>query len=129
MHQITAYGGNKGPVPFAQALPQSPGWIPVVSNNQQERTFNDFLAIANVSTLEEARQLSTEQLIRANAIQVGGATYGQFVYGPTVDGDFVPELPGVALLHGQYPKDLKIMVGHNAQEVSSDQSEILRVTH
>lgn len=117
MHQITAYGGNKGPVPFAQALPQSPGWIPIVSNQQQEQTFNDFLSFANVTSLAEARELSTEQVILANAQQIGGAPFGQFVYGPTVDGDFVPTLPGVALLHGQYPKDLKVMVGHNAQEV------------
>lgn len=117
MHQITAYGGQNGPVPFAQALPQSPGFIPIVSNQQQEQTFRDFLAIANVSNLAEARELSSEQVILANAQQIGASTYGQFVYGPTIDGDFVTTLPGVALLHGQYPKDLKIMVGHNAQEV------------
>lgn len=119
MHQITAYGGKKGPVPFAQALPQSPGWLPVVSNQQQEQVFKGFLDYANVSSLAEARELSSEQVIVANALQVAGAPYGSFVYGPTVDGDFVPTLPGVALLHGQYPKDLKIMVGHNADEVCS----------
>lgn len=117
MHQITAYGGQNGPVPFAQALPQSPGFIPLVSNQQQEQTFREFLTFANVSNLAEARELPSEQVILANAQQVAASNYGQFVYGPTVDGDFVTTLPGVALLHGQYPKGLKIMVGHNAQEV------------
>lgn len=120
MHQITAYGGNNGPVPFAQAVPQSPGFAPIVSNQQQEQTFSDFLTLLNVSTIAEARELSYTALLTANTIQVGLAPYGSFVYGPTVDGDFAPALPGELLLHGQYPKDLKIMVGHNADEVRND---------
>lgn len=119
MHQITAYGGNNGSVPFAQAVPQSPGFIPLVSNQQQEQVLNDFLGLANVSTVEEARQLSFAQLVIANTIQVGLAPYGNFIYGPTVDGAFAPATPGELLLHGNFAKDVKVMVGHNAQEVST----------
>ncbi len=119
MHQITAYGGNNGPVPFSQAVPQSPGFIPLVSNQQQEQVLNDFLELANVSTVEEARDLSFAQLVIANTIQVGLAPYGNFIYGPTVDGDFAPATPGESLLHGNFAKDVKVMVGHNAQEVST----------
>jgi carboxylesterase type B len=118
MHQITAYGNQDGPPPFAQALPQSPGFLPYVSNQQQEQIFEDFLSLLNVKTIEEARQKPFSALLKANAQQVGASAYGQFTYGPTVDGKFVPALPGELLLHGQYPKDLKIMVGHNADEVS-----------
>ena len=64
-----------------------------------------------------SRCMPYSALVQANAQQVGAAVYGQFVYGPTVDGDFVPALPGELLLHGQYPKNLKVMVGHNADEV------------
>jgi len=118
MHQITAYGGNKGPAPFQQAIPQSPGFIPVVSNQQQEQTLNTYLSLLNVSTIEQARQLPFSALQTANAIQVAQSPYGQFSYGPTVDGDFVPELPGLLLLHGQFDRNVKVMVGHNADEVS-----------
>ena len=118
-HQITAYGGAKGPVPFQQAVPQSPGFFPIVSNIQQENTFNAYLGLLNVTTIEQARQLPYSALQLANIIQVGGSAYGQFTYGPTVDGDFVPALPGELLLHGQYDKSLRVMVGHNADEVSS----------
>lgn len=117
MHQITAYGGKKGPVPFQQAIPQSPGFAPYVSNNQQEGIFQDFLSTLGVSSIAEARQSSTADLIRANAVQIGGAPYGQFVYGPTVDNDFAPALPGELMLNGEYAKNLKVMVGHNADEV------------
>ncbi|KAL2005592.1 hypothetical protein VTN00DRAFT_10085 [Thermoascus crustaceus] len=39
-HQLTAYGGQKGPAPFKQAILQSPGWIPV-DENQQETACKD----------------------------------------------------------------------------------------
>src|SRR5438034_4691555 len=37
VHQITAYGGLEGKVPFAQAVPQSPGWWPSGGNFDQEQ--------------------------------------------------------------------------------------------
>ncbi|KAI5249165.1 carboxylesterase family protein-like protein [Aureobasidium subglaciale] len=116
MHQITAYGGLKGPAPFAGAVPQSPGFFPVVSPAAQEGVYNDFLALLNVSSLAEARQLPSSAIIAANAKQVAGAPYGQFVYGPTVDGDFVPALPGQLLARGQFDKDVSMMTGHNTNE-------------
>ena len=117
MHQITAHGGRHR-APFKQALAQSPGFFPVVSNLQQERTFNDFLAYANVTSVEDARKLPSSSLLEANLQQVGASPYGQYTYGPTVDGDFVPALPGLLLSRGEFAKDLNIMVGHNADEVS-----------
>lgn len=117
MHQITAYGGNAGPSPFQQAILQSPGWVPVTGNMQQEQTLQQFLGILNVSTIEEARQMPTEKLIAANAYQVATqATFGTFVYGPVVDGSFVPAMPGQLLLEGNFDRNLNVMVGHNADE-------------
>ncbi|KAI4731725.1 carboxylesterase family protein-like protein [Aureobasidium sp. EXF-10728] len=116
MHQITAFGGLKGPAPFAGAVPQSPGFFPVVSPSTEEGVFNDFLALLNVSSLAEARKLPSSAIIAANAKQVGTAPYGQFVYGPSVDGDFVPALPGQLLARGQYDKNVSVMTGHNADE-------------
>ncbi|RMY65726.1 hypothetical protein D0863_08922 [Hortaea werneckii] len=116
MHQITAYGGKNGPAPFQQAIPQSPGWQPIVSNQVEERQFSTFLDLLNVSTLDQARQLPSSALQEANMKQVGNAEYGTFVYGPTVDGNFVPHLPGELLLHGQFDKSVRVMVGHNSNE-------------
>ncbi|KAI9666250.1 MAG: hypothetical protein M1821_004185 [Bathelium mastoideum] len=116
MHQITAYGGLKGRVPFQQAIPQSPGFFPIYSENQQEQTLNDFLSYLNVSTIQEARQLPSSALIQANALQIGNSSYGMFTYGPAVDGDFVPALAGLLLLHGQFDKSVRVMPGHNTDE-------------
>lgn len=38
--------------------------------------------------------------------------------GPVVDGTYVPELPGQLLLKGAYHKEVKVMVGHNSNEVT-----------
>lgn len=116
MHQITAFGGLKGPAPFQQAILQSPAFQNVASNLQQETTFDAFLSLLNVSTLEEARQLPSSALIKANVIQVANSSYGEYTFGPVVDGLFAPAIPGKLLLQGSYDHNLTLMLGHNADE-------------
>ncbi|KAH7417834.1 carboxylesterase family protein-like protein [Cadophora sp. MPI-SDFR-AT-0126] len=117
MHQITAYGGRKGKVPFQQAIPQSPGWWPTQSNVQTENTYQTFLRLTNTSSLAELHALPSDTLIRANAQQiVHESPYGQFTYGPVVDGNFVPLQPGQLLAQGKFDKDVRVMAGHNAAE-------------
>lgn len=133
MHQITAYGGGEGPAPFQQAVLQSPAFLPSVSKESEEETFEDFLSLLGVQSIAEARRLPSSTLQKANTAQVFNAPYGLFVYGPTVDDCFVPDLPGVLLLEGRFSNDLKIMLGHNAEEVSrktlmGDTSESLGLT-
>ena len=79
LHQITAYGGVKAP--FQQAILQSPAFIPKPLINQTETAFEEFLAAANVSTLEEARTLDTSVLQLANKITQAKAFYGTFTFG------------------------------------------------
>ena len=116
MHQITAFGGLKGPAPFQQAVLQSPGFQNIASNLQEEQIFDNFLSLLNVSTIEEARQLPSSALITANIIQVAKSPYGSFTFGPVVDGLFAPAIPGKLLLQGSYDHDLTLMLGHNADE-------------
>ncbi|KAF2033354.1 alpha/beta-hydrolase [Setomelanomma holmii] len=117
MHQITAYGGSQGPVPFQQAVPQSPGWTPQQSNVQQENIYQNLLRLTNSTSLADLRALSSDALIRANAQQVAyDSAYGEFTYGPVVDGSFVPQQPGQLLAQGRFDKSLRVMVGHNANE-------------
>ena len=116
MHQITAYGKN-GPAPFEQAIIQSPGFFPVVSNHEQEHIFNDYLSLLQVDSIDDARRLSFLELQRANVQQVEASPYGLYTFGPVVDGNFVPALPGELLLHGQFAENVSVMVAHNENEV------------
>jgi acetylcholinesterase len=117
MHQMTAYGGSKGKAPFQQAVPQSPGWAPVQSNVQTENTYQKFLKLTNSKSLADLRALSSDAIIRASAQQViYDSAYGQYTYGPVVDGNFVPLQPGQLLAQGRFDKDVRVMVGHNANE-------------
>ncbi|KAH0842510.1 hypothetical protein AYO21_06686 [Fonsecaea monophora] len=115
VHQITAFGGLKE-VPFQQAISQSPGYLPTPSYFVQENATQSFLALLNVSTIEEARQASSEAVIKANALQVGASQYGGFTYGPVVDGVFVPALPGTLLNAGTFAKNVSVMVSHTLSE-------------
>ena len=115
MHQVTAFGGQM-PVRFQRAIPQSPAFIPATSNWVQEAVFKEFLGMLNVSTLQEARDLPPGDLIAANYQQITSAPYGTYVYGPVVDGHFVPGLPGNLLAQGFFARDVQIMAGHNSDE-------------
>ncbi|KAJ9606204.1 hypothetical protein H2200_009165 [Cladophialophora chaetospira] len=115
VHQITAYGGQRG-VPFQQAIPQSPGYLPISSYYVQENTTQNFLSLLNVSTIEEARKLPSTAVMIANAQQVAASSYGGFTYGPVVDGIFVPALPGTLLNAGQFAKNVSVMVSHMLSE-------------
>lgn len=96
---------------------QSPGFAPVTSNYQQEQIFNRFLALLNVSSIQQARQLPSSALIAANLYQVElDSPYGTFTYGPVVDGDFAPALPGQLMLAGKFDKTINVMTGHNTDE-------------
>ncbi|KFX96250.1 hypothetical protein V490_03445 [Pseudogymnoascus sp. VKM F-3557] len=117
MHQLTAYGGRKGKVPFHQAIVQSPGYQPMPSAKGQEAVFQKFLGVANVKNLDEARSLSAYDLQFANYKLIGESfPYGTFTFNPALDGDFVPALPGTLLREGKFDKSVNVMAGHNIQE-------------
>ena len=70
-----------------------------------------------MSSLAEARKLPASALINANLYQTATqAKYGDFLYGPVVDGSFVPQLPGLLFLEGKYAKDVQVMVSQVADE-------------
>ncbi|KAB8336748.1 hypothetical protein FH972_021057 [Carpinus fangiana] len=114
-HQLTAFGGRK-PVPFQQAIIQSPAWQVITSKHAMDRTFKDFLRYAGASNLDELRTLPESTLIRANVAQIWHATYGSAVYSPTAGDEFVPEIPGKLLAEGRIARNVRIMVGHNSNE-------------
>jgi carboxylesterase type B len=82
----------------------------------QENNTQDFLALLNVTSIEQARQLPSTAVILANAQQVGASAYGEFTYGPVVDGIFVPQLPSILFNAGQFVKNITVMDSHTLSE-------------
>lgn len=121
LHQITASENlmeDTGHHLFKRAVLQSPAFFPVADNVQPDDAYLNFLAAAGVDTLQDLRAFSEDNatLIDANRIIIQQAPYGQFVYGPVVDGWVVTDLPGRLLRDGHFDSDVQVMVGYNSNE-------------
>ena len=81
VHQITAFGGERGRAPFQQAIMQSPGFTPPTGNFEQEQNFQTLLRLLNVSSLEEARGVPSAALQVANEYQIRNSRSGSWTYG------------------------------------------------
>lgn len=66
----------------------------------QEQRIQDLLRFENVSSLEEARDLRTDQLMDANDAQIFASPYGIYGFGPSVDRDCFTHDPKMALIQG-----------------------------
>ncbi|KAI9681318.1 MAG: hypothetical protein M1817_002601 [Caeruleum heppii] len=111
----TAYGGTKEQNLFKRGIPQSP-YIVNITKAQQKQTKDSFLAKLNVTTVAEAKKLSTEALQKANTEVIAPSAYGEYTFGPTIDGDLVPELPSKLYLEGRFNRDISMMSGYNSDE-------------
>ncbi|KAH8427431.1 uncharacterized protein LDX57_005145 [Aspergillus melleus] len=101
---------------FQRAIIQSPFAIDIPAS-QQKSTLQEVLEQGNISSLEQLKSLSTEELQTVNALVVGNAKpYGTFVFGPVIDAPSFPGYPPVLLKNGQYNKDVSITAGHNSNE-------------
>lgn len=124
MHQITSYGGRKPRAPFRQAILQSSGVLPVVTRTGQEATFQNTLKHASlvagrqIISLQQLRKLTFEQLHAVNYLTVARSPYGMFTFGPSIDKQIVPMLPGQLLRSGSLDKSLRVMTSHTQNEGS-----------
>ncbi|KAI0394859.1 carboxylesterase family protein [Xylariaceae sp. FL0594] len=107
--QMTAYGtGQKAP--FKQAITQSGGWEPAtVDVPLQNQIFDEYLSLLNVTSLKEARKLSSKEVIDANQVILLKSTYGTAYFGPVPDGKFVPDDPKRLLRDGKVDKSVKLL--------------------
>ena len=122
LHQITAYGGSE-PVPFQQAILQSPGFQPNANPGFQEQLIDYALTNASaltnktVETVDDLRSLSFDEITLLNSVIVGRSPYGTYTFGPVVDGSLVPELPGTLIGQGRFATSLKgLLMGTNFNE-------------
>ena len=115
MHHITAWGGGDGyhSRPSMQgAIIQSPGFFPQPNDTRNDEMYTTFLELTNATNLEALFTLDTKVLQDANAKMVHESMYGYFNFGPTIDGNYVPDLPGKILAQGNLPTIPAMLLGH-----------------
>ncbi|KAL8662681.1 MAG: hypothetical protein Q9202_004465, partial [Teloschistes flavicans] len=113
MFHAIAYGASRGPENklFHQVIAQSPG--PIVGNAaSQRRAAEAFLSNAGAASVAEARTLPSERLVQANRRTEAAMPF----FGPSVDGELVPDLPSRLFTQGRYVKGLRVMAAHNSDE-------------
>ncbi len=115
LHHITSNGGEGTP-PFQQAIMQSPAFFPQADRAKMEMVYQAFLDAAGARDLAELRGKPTELLMEINANMTYRSPYGQFAFGPVVDGSYVPDLPGRLLMQGKFHQEIKVMAGYNRRE-------------
>ncbi|RYO96284.1 hypothetical protein DL764_007499 [Monosporascus ibericus] len=115
IHHIAAYGGT-AENDFQKAFAEAPAVLDSDNNAILDKAFADFLGFAGVSSLSEARNLPSQQVINANAAQVAGAGYGSFIFGPAIDGSLVTRDPKTILDSDLVNTSLSVLVGHNTNE-------------
>ncbi|KAL9011347.1 MAG: hypothetical protein Q9173_003798 [Seirophora scorigena] len=97
---------------FQRAILQSPFFFPDPGRQRNGEVAKQFLKLSEVDTLSDARALQAEILRTSNYQIVLNAPYGQFAFGPTVDGNdggYVKQTPIAALAAGRFRKPMPAM--------------------
>ena len=103
-------------MPFSQAILQSPAVVP--SGKQPSSTYQDFLAVLNVTSLQEARNLSSGAIIAANAQYIGSQPLNAYGFFPVQDGTFMPDIPYRAIQDHAFDTSVRVLTAHNSLEGS-----------
>lgn len=122
MHHITAWG-SEDPPPFQRAILQSPGFMPIAGEGQQEKIYDLVISQAqslisdNITSIADLKSIDFKTLAALNKVIVAQSSpHGTFTFGPVVDGKYVPKLPGTLISEGRYAKTLSVMTAHNSNE-------------
>ena len=121
MHHITANGGELK-APFNQAIVQSPGWLPTIDiagNWNRTLTVASEIAGKPITNGSDLQKLNSDLMIKINAELIYSSAPGSFTFGPTVDGQYVPDQVGKLLLEGKFDHSVKVIAGHNANEAGA----------
>jgi len=111
LHHITWEGG-RSTAPFKGAILQSPGFFPQPTTNQSDETYKEFLNRTGSKDLDDLVTKDSSVLIKANAEMTYLSQYGIFRFGPTIDYNYVPNLPGKMLRDRRFANRVHVLLGH-----------------
>lgn len=113
--------GAKGTPPFRSVIAEYPWWQPFLDDQAQQQQYSNVLSLAGCHDLSCLRSLSSSAL-QDVALQSFVTAYnrseygfGDFYYGPVVDGEFLRELPDQAFKAGRF-YDVPLLLDHDAFE-------------
>ncbi|KAH7370126.1 Alpha/Beta hydrolase protein [Rhexocercosporidium sp. MPI-PUGE-AT-0058] len=118
LHHVTAGGRDKfflEPT-FQKAIIQSVRFFPQPDPAYDDKIYYQYLNLTGAEDLDELVTLDSSILQSANAKMTFDSSYDTFNFGPTVDGDFVPDLPGKILGRGENHEGISLMVGQMAYD-------------
>ena len=123
MTQMIMYGGASSP-PFRAAIPEYPWWQSYKNGTTLEAQYRQMLTATNCNDLACLRTQNTGALIDAMQYTFrvgyteGWAGWGDFYYGPTVDGVVIRDFPSNEFKRGHFTK-VALMVNRDVS-VASD---------
>lgn len=109
MNQLILYGGQN-PAPFRGAIPEFPWFQPYHNMSILDAQYNQLLEASGCTSLACLRGLSSIDLAIANqktfayGFLQGLYAFGDFYYGPAVDGEIVQDLPSNEFKKGHFSK-------------------------
>jgi len=131
MNQMILHGGVADP-PFSAAISEFPWWQPYHNNSLLEIQYRQVLRAAKCADIKCLRSLDSKDLdLAAEAALIAGYNasprdyeYGDFYYGPSVDGQYIRDLPSNEFKRGHFTK-VPLLVDHDGYEgfVFSNASE------
>ncbi len=100
------------------AIAQSPGVDFTQDVNLSATVTTAFMRRSGVSTVEQLRALSAEQIVEIQELVAAELVFevGTMVFHPVVDGSFVPATPSVAIAGGA-AGDVALLIGYTADEM------------
>jgi len=100
------------------AIAQSPGIDFTQRSSVSNRATQTFLDNAEVTTVDELRELSADTIVEAQVMTSGALLFdvGTMVFHPVVDDVFVTESPSIALAAGA-AGDVALLIGYTADEL------------
>lgn len=115
LHHMVAGAGAKEFKPnFTRAILQSPAFLPESDYSSTDSNYVEFQNRIGVrrGNVKDMQKKSTFDIQIANAVMTWYSKYGLFNFGPKVDYDFIPRLPGQLILNNTYHKGIPMILGH-----------------
>ncbi|KZP00029.1 alpha/beta-hydrolase [Calocera viscosa TUFC12733] len=120
MSQLILYGGVANP-PFRAAISEYPWWQPFKNDSTLETQYRQLLNaagctdVACLRAMDETSLAIATQQVYVDAYAAGSYAYGDFYFGPSVDGQIIADLPSNEFKQGHFAK-VPLLVNRDGYE-------------